>query len=181
MMKRSLIAVTAALVVAGLALSSLKVAAQSVKRAGELERPQSRAGEVSPLRPVHTYSIVARDPKTGELGVAVQSHWFSVGTVVAWAEAGVGAIATQSFVDPSYGRSGLEAMRGGRGAEETLKALLAADDDERRRLSPADVAARSFGRVERGEHAFGQIALRRLEGARHRGPHALVCHEVGLH
>jgi hypothetical protein len=57
-----------------------------------------------PTRPVHTFSIVARDPATGELGVAVQSHWFSVGSIVAWAEAGVGAVATQSFVDPSYGR-----------------------------------------------------------------------------
>ncbi len=48
----------------------------------------------------HTFSIVARDPATGEMGVAVQSHWFSVGSVVTWAEAGVGAVATQSFVDP---------------------------------------------------------------------------------
>ena len=48
-----------------------------------------------PTRPVHTYSIVARDPKTGELGVAVQSHWFAIGPLVPWAEAGVGAIATQ--------------------------------------------------------------------------------------
>lgn len=55
-------------------------------------------------RPLHTFSIVARDPKTGEMGVAVQSHWFSVGADVSWAEAGVGAVATQSFVDPSYGR-----------------------------------------------------------------------------
>ena len=66
-----------------------------------------------PTRPVHTYSIVARDPATGELGVAVQSHWFSVGPIVAWAEAGVGAIATQSFVDPSYGKNGLDLMRAG--------------------------------------------------------------------
>ena len=64
-----------------------------------------------PLRPVHTFSIVARDPNTGELGVAVQSHWFSVGSIVAWAEAGVGAVATQSFVDPSYGKNGLDMMR----------------------------------------------------------------------
>ena len=54
-----------------------------------------------------TYSIVARDPATGEMGVAVQSHWFSVGSVVPWAEAGVGAVATQSFVEPSYGPLGL--------------------------------------------------------------------------
>jgi uncharacterized Ntn-hydrolase superfamily protein len=79
-------------------------------------------------RPVHTYSIVARDPNTGELGVAVQSHWFSVGTVVAWAEAGVGAIATQSFVDPSYGKLGLEMMRTGKSAPDALKSLLAGDE-----------------------------------------------------
>src|SRR5574340_1383097 len=78
-------------------------------------------------RPVHTFSIVARDPATGELGVAVQSHWFCVGCIVAWAEAGVGAVATQSFVDPSYGPLGLALMRAGRSAPEALKGLLAAD------------------------------------------------------
>ncbi len=82
----------------------------------------------TPVRPVHTYSIVARDPDTGELGVAVQSHWFSVGPIVAWAEAGVGAVATQSFVDPSYGKNGLELMRAGKSAPETLKELLAKDE-----------------------------------------------------
>src|SRR2546423_3560740 len=81
-----------------------------------------------PLRPVHTFSIVARDTETGEMGVAVQSHWFSVGSNVAWAEAGVGAVATQSFIDPSYGRNGLELMRGGASAEEALKTLLAKDE-----------------------------------------------------
>ena len=79
------------------------------------------------IRPMHTYSIVARDPLTGELGVAVQSHWFSVGTVVSWAEAGVGAVATQSLADPAYGPLGLELMRAGKTAEEALKGLLAAD------------------------------------------------------
>lgn len=79
------------------------------------------------LRPVATYSIVARDPATGELGVAVQSHWFSVGPIVAWAEAGVGAVATQSFVEPSYGALGLELMRTGRTAGQALAGLLAAD------------------------------------------------------
>src|SRR4026208_2284326 len=78
-----------------------------------------------PSRPVHTFSIVARDPATGELVVAVQSHWFSVGSIVAWAEAGVGAVATQSFVDPSYGKNGLELMRAGKSAPDSLKALLA--------------------------------------------------------
>ena len=81
-----------------------------------------------PLRPVHTFSIVARDPDTGELGVAVQSHWFSVGAIVPWAESGVGAVATQSFVDPSYGKLGLELMRLGKSGPEALKALLAGDE-----------------------------------------------------
>src|SRR5688572_9431667 len=71
-------------------------------------------------RPVHTYSIVARDATTGEIGVAVQSHWFSVGSLVTWAEPGVGAIATQSFVDPAYGPLGLQLMRSGKTAPETL-------------------------------------------------------------
>jgi uncharacterized Ntn-hydrolase superfamily protein len=83
------------------------------------------AAAADPL--AHTYSIVARDPKTGELGVAVQSHWFSVGSVVTWAEAGVGAIATQSFVDPGYGPRGLELLQRGVPAPEALKQLLAAD------------------------------------------------------
>ena len=78
-------------------------------------------------RPVHTYSIVARDSVTGDLGVAVQSHWFSVGSLVPWAEAGVGAVATQSFVDPAYGPLALEMMRAGKSAEEALRGLIAAD------------------------------------------------------
>jgi uncharacterized Ntn-hydrolase superfamily protein len=80
-----------------------------------------------PSRPVHTYSIVARDPGTGDLGIAVQSHWFSVGAVVPWAEAGVGAVATQSIVDPSYGPLGLALMKAGKTAPEALAALLAGD------------------------------------------------------
>lgn len=78
-------------------------------------------------RPVHTFSIVARDSATGQLGVAVQSHWFSVGPLVPWAEAGVGAVATQSFVDPAYGPLGLELMRSGKSAAEALRGLVAAD------------------------------------------------------
>ncbi len=80
--------------------------------------------------PVSTYSIVARDSVTGEIGVAVQSHWFSVGSVVPWAEAGVGAVATQSFVDPAYGPLGLELMRAGRSAPAALKALVSTDEDK---------------------------------------------------
>jgi len=81
-----------------------------------------------PLRPVHTYSIVARDAATGQLGVAVQSHWFSVGSLVLWAEPGIGAVATQSFVDPNYGPLGLQLMRAGKDASQALAALLAIDD-----------------------------------------------------
>src|SRR5579859_7611586 len=74
-----------------------------------------------------TYSIVARDPKTGELGVAVQSHYFQVGPVVPWAMAGVGAIATQSMVNVSYGPVGLEMLRAGLTAEQVLRALTSGD------------------------------------------------------
>jgi uncharacterized Ntn-hydrolase superfamily protein len=81
----------------------------------------------SAVRPANTFSIVARDPATGDLGVAVQSHWFSVGALVAWAEPGIGAVATQSFVEPSYGPKGLALMRGGTAAADALKQLLAAD------------------------------------------------------
>ena len=90
--------------------------------------PKAVAEKRMTQRPVHTYSIVARDPATGELGVAVQSHWFSVGPIVAWAEAGVGAVATQSFVEPSYGKHGLDLMRSGRSAPDALKELLAKDE-----------------------------------------------------
>jgi uncharacterized Ntn-hydrolase superfamily protein len=76
----------------------------------------------------HTYSIVARDPQTGEMGVAVQSHWFSVGTAVSWAEAGVGAIATQSFVNKSFGPRGLALLKSGKTAEQTLAELLSTDE-----------------------------------------------------
>lgn len=75
-----------------------------------------------------TFSIVGRDPLTGQLGVAVQSHWFSVGAIVTWAEAGVGAVATQALAEVSYGPLGLDLMRGGKPASAALKALLAADE-----------------------------------------------------
>ncbi len=82
------------------------------------------------IRPISTYSIVAYDEKTGELGVAVQSHWFSVGTVVPWAKAGVGAVATQSIAEPSYGPKGLALMEQGMPADEVLQSLLAKDSGE---------------------------------------------------
>src|SRR5690349_8846817 len=75
----------------------------------------------------HTFSIVARDPKTGEMAVAVQSHWFSVGSVVAWGEAGVGVVATQSFVNKSFGIRGLELLKQGKTPQEALDILLRDD------------------------------------------------------
>ncbi len=86
-----------------------------------------RLSAVLPSKFAHTFSIVARDNSTGELGVAVQSHWFAVGQSVPWAEAGVGAVATQSFIDPTYGARGLELMRAGKPADEALMQLLTAD------------------------------------------------------
>lgn len=77
---------------------------------------------------MHTYSIVARDSVTGELGVAVQSHWFSVGTSVSWAEAGVGAVATQSFTNKSFGLRGLALLKSGLNAQQALDSLLATDE-----------------------------------------------------
>ncbi len=76
----------------------------------------------------HTYSIVARDVHSGELGVAVQSHWFSVGSLVCWAGAGVGAVATQSIVRVDYGPLGLERMRAGMSAQEALAELIVKDE-----------------------------------------------------
>lgn len=76
---------------------------------------------------VHTFSIVARDEKTGEMAVGVQSHWFSVGTEVPWAEAGVGAVATQSFVDKSYGPKALALLKKGFTPQQALDSLTKAD------------------------------------------------------
>jgi len=93
-----------------------------------------------------TYSIVARDPETGELGVAVQSHFFAVGSVVSWAEAGAGAVATQSVAEPALGRRGLGLMRDGASAPEALHRLIADDPQE---------ANRQLGLVDR----LGSVAV----------------------
>ena len=80
-----------------------------------------------------TYSIVARDANSGQMGVAVQSHWFSVGSVVTWGAAGVGVVATQAFAEPSYGPLGLDRMRAGMLAPDALQQLLGADEQADRR------------------------------------------------
>ena len=102
---------------------------------------------------VHTYSIVARDPETGQFGVAVQSHYFAVGSIVTWAEAGVGAVATQSVADPAYGKLGLDLMRAGKSATDTMAGLLATDSSrEIRQVAMVD----NQGRV--GAHT-GSITI----------------------
>jgi uncharacterized Ntn-hydrolase superfamily protein len=88
----------------------------------------------------HTYSIVARDTVTGEMGVAVQSHWFSVGSLVAWGKAGVGVVATQSFINPSFGPRGLSLLENGLSPKLAVETLLDLDEGrEVRQLAILDV------------------------------------------
>ena len=112
-----------------------------------------------------TYSIVARDPATGELGVAVQSHFFGVGALVSWAAAGVGAVATQSIVEPAYGPRGLDLLGDGVSAPEALHRLLADDPQEPyRQLAIIDrwgrVAVHTGGRCirEAGQRVGDQMS-----------------------
>lgn len=92
----------------------------------------------------HTYSIVARDAETGDMGVAVESHWFSVGSLVTWAEAGVGAIATQSFVNPAYGPEGLKLLKEGLSPQQVVDKLTAEDEGrDLRQLAIIDSKGRS--------------------------------------
>jgi uncharacterized Ntn-hydrolase superfamily protein len=110
---------------------------------------------------LHTFSIVARDPKNGQLGIAVQSHWFGVGALCPWIEAGVGAIATQSMVEISYGPWGLDLLRKGKTAEEVLQELTARDDQrELRQVAIVDslgnVATHTGNRcIEEAGHSIG--------------------------
>ena len=133
-------------------LAADDTSAQQIKAANSY----AQIGKPFALRPNHTYSITARDAETGALGVAVQTHWFNVGPRVIWAQPGVGAVATQSFTDPSYGRLGLEMMAAGKSAPDALKALIAGDAHE-------DV--RQVGMVD----ASGGTAV-------HTGAHAIVEH-----
>lgn len=117
---------------------------------------------ITAQRPVHTYSIVAVDRETGEIGVAVQSHWFSVGSTVPWAEAGIGAVATQSFVNLSFGPRGLELLRQGRNPGQVVEELLRSDSArEMRQLAVIDRhgnAAAHTGRrcVPEAGHSIGK-------------------------
>jgi uncharacterized Ntn-hydrolase superfamily protein len=102
-----------------------------------------------------TYSVVAFDLATGEHGAAVHSHWFSVGSLCIWARPGVGAVATQSVVEPAHGPHGLDRLAAGAGAAEALEALLAAD---------ALAAVRQVGIVD----AAGRVAV-------HTGTDCIAC------
>src|SRR5437868_9406358 len=114
------------------------------------------AQQPRPVRPMHTFSIVAVDSATGQIGVAVQSHWFSVGGTVAWAEPGVGAVATQSFILPAYGPRGLSLMRTGVPAPMAMRALLAADPDS---------SVRQLGMIDAQGHVASHTGLRNLPEA----------------
>lgn len=110
----------------------------------------------------HTYSIVARDAKTGEMAVGVQSHWFSVGSIVSWGKSGVGVVATQSFVNPAYGPQGLELMEQGKIPSEALGILLAQDEGKAYRqvafLDTSGNTAAHTGEncVEAADHLTGE-------------------------
>ena len=98
-----------------------------------------------------TFSIVGRDPRTGELGIAVQSKFLAVGAVVPWAKAGVGAIATQAWANTSYGPRGLELLASGLSAAETI-AQLTNEDEGRASRQVGIVAANHEGKaLEKGE------------------------------
>jgi uncharacterized Ntn-hydrolase superfamily protein len=110
-----------------------------------------------------TYSIVARDPETGRMGVAVQSHFFSVGSIVPWAEAGVGAVATQAHVEVSYGPKGLELMRGGTPAGRVLGVLVFSDNDaDHRQVAMVDAMGRAVAHT--GEKCIAEAGDRQGDG-----------------
>ena len=109
-----------------------------------------------------TYSIVALDPGTGELGVGVQSHWFSVGPLCAWARAGVGAVATQSVVEPAYGPNALDRLSEHINAQQVLGELLAADPLAHVR-QVAVVDARGVISVHTGAGCIVHAAMARTE------------------
>ncbi len=111
----------------------------------------------------HTFSIVAHDPQTGQMGVAVQSHWFSVGSMVSWGEAGVGVVATQAMVEPGYGPLGLTLMKAGKSPQEALTSLLASDEGRAlRQVAMVDVQGRVA--VHTGERCIADAGHESGEG-----------------
>ena len=129
---------------------------------------------VAAVRPVATYSIIARNNVTGEMGAAVQSHWFSVGSVVPWIRQGVGVVATQSMVDVSYGPLGLELMSTGVDAWSTIQALRARDPNaELRQVAMIDSQGR-MGIVD------GARCIQHADGCGVIGADFTVCCQANL-
>jgi uncharacterized Ntn-hydrolase superfamily protein len=145
--------------------------AGAAEEPGGLKMPENKVQEspatqalAKPLDPLaNTYSIVARDAATGQLGVAVQSHWFQVGAVVPWARAGVGAVATQSFVRVDYGPKGLDLMAAGKSATQALDQLLA-EDPQRAVRQVAMVDHQGGVAVWTGEQCIAEAGHRRGDG-----------------
>jgi uncharacterized Ntn-hydrolase superfamily protein len=118
----------------------------------------SDSGDLIPYHPVNTYSIVCYDSATGQFGAAVQSHWFKVANVI-WAEPGVGAVASQSFSDYRYGKLGLDMMRMGKSAAETLAGLIASDPGE---------AVRQVGMIDASGIVAAHTGAKCIDAAGHR-------------
>ena len=110
-----------------------------------------------------TYSIVAHDPETGEVGAAVQSHWFAVGPIVPWVRAGVGGVCTQSVAEAAYGPRALDLLERGASAQAALERLLAADEVARYR-QVAIVDARGGVAVHTGEGCIAHAGDERGAG-----------------
>lgn len=134
----------------------------SVRAAPPADDPDTR-GDESMSRRLHTYSIVARDPKTGRLGVAVHSHWFNVGRMVPWAKAGVGVVATQALTNASFGPRALQLLERGASPKRALEQLLASDAGrDQRQLAILDAAGRVA--VWTGKRCIHEAGHRRGKG-----------------
>src|SRR4051794_26986009 len=133
----------------------------------------------SPALRIGTYSIVARDRMSGDLGVAVHSHWFSVGSIVSWARAGVGAVATQSVAEPAYGPGMLERLAAGEPAPAALQGLFQAGAVGRLRQVAGVDAGGGTARTVAGGRAGARTSGRgRRRGRCDRRPHRSRLHSL---
>lgn len=149
----------------GLAIASL-LALASLLSCTNVRRPADAEVVINPWPPVATFSILAMDSATGEIGGAVQSRVFSVGNGVLWAEAGVGAAATQAIVDVSYGPKAIAALKEGLSAEQVVAKVMDADPDPR----PTDWSkqGRQFAVIDARGKVFAFTGPRATEWAGHK-------------